>query len=526
MVRPARPDGQGNDHFLAAEAWDEGRKTHGEQGQCSLETGRRRDPYPLGAGVARRRHPPTPRPLPELRVGIGAHGPPDRGRGLSANRRSSAGGTSAPASRNLDAQIHIARARHDWARTIELSQQALANIPPDLHEVRAAVNLNLGLALWRESRTIAAEHAFAAAHESAGRSRNHYIRLLALGLEAMTQVAQGRMRATFNRLRQALDADGHYPASAMIYIVLGALHYEWNNLAEAEATCDKAIALALRGGNAEVLGSAYRLSAEISLARGNFVAAKAAINAATNAAGDDAPPLTNARNAAASVRSALAENDLGAATYLVEQMPTAGSCSVFHPPLNLAQARLHLAEGDTSAAFGHLASEYARAEEAGWHYAQVEIRILQALAAATPEQAQVFLLDALPLAQEQGLRRTFLDQGKGLIPLLQLAASRSEYADTIRRLLTAFDRAPAVAITQPRSTVIAEAPPMVEPLSERELEVLQLLAHGHTNQEIARMLVVSVNTVKSHLKNIYGKLGARNRREAVAQARAEKLLDG
>ncbi len=189
----------------------------------------------------------------------------------------------------LTAQIHIARARHDWARTIELSQQALANIPPDLHEVRAVLNLNLGLALWQDSQTIPAEHAFAAAHESAKRERNHYIRLLALGMEAVTQVAQGRLRATFNRLRRTLDGDSDYPASAMIYIVLGALHYEWNDLAEAEAACDKAIALAQRGGNAEVLGSAYRLSAQISLARGDAVAARAAINAAIDAVGDERP---------------------------------------------------------------------------------------------------------------------------------------------------------------------------------------------------------------------------------------------
>jgi len=65
---------------------------------------------------------------------------------------------------------------------------------------------------------------------------------------------------------------------------------------------------------------------------------------------------------------------------------------------------------------------------------------------------------------------------------------------------------------------------LVEPLSERELEVLQLLAEGLTNQEIGSRLFLTLNTVKVHTRNIYGKLGAHNRTQAVAQARALGIL--
>ena len=65
---------------------------------------------------------------------------------------------------------------------------------------------------------------------------------------------------------------------------------------------------------------------------------------------------------------------------------------------------------------------------------------------------------------------------------------------------------------------------LVEAISEREIEVLQLLANGRTYKEIAQELFVSVNTIKSHLKSIYGKLGVNNRREAVAQARLLHLI--
>ena len=66
--------------------------------------------------------------------------------------------------------------------------------------------------------------------------------------------------------------------------------------------------------------------------------------------------------------------------------------------------------------------------------------------------------------------------------------------------------------------------PLVEPLSERELEVLQLIAEGLTNQEVATRLFLTLNTVKVHTRNIYGKLGVNNRTQAVAQARALGIL--
>ena len=175
-----------------------------------------------------------------------------------------------------------------------------------------------------------------------------------------------------------------------------------------------------------------------------------------------------------------------------------------------------LAQGDKTGAAIILAERYQAAARAGIRYAQIEIRILQALAASDDEQALEYLAEALTMAQSEGYVRIFVDQGKELVPLLRKAAHEGIAPGYVARLLSAM----ADSYGAPPSL----AQPLVEPLSERETEVLQLLAAGKSNQAIAAELVLSVGTVKAHNSNIYGKLGVRSRTEAVAHARELNLL--
>ena len=95
----------------------------------------------------------------------------------------------------------------------------------------------------------------------------------------------------------------------------------------------------------------------------------------------------------------------------------------------------------------------------------------------------------------------------------------------MRRLIAAFDRTHAGPDAEADAVPTADArAPLVEPLSARETEVLVLLAQGLTNPEIARALFISLPTVKSHTRNIYGKLGVHSRKQAVARARVFGLL--
>ena len=423
----------------------------------------------------------------------------------------------------LSAQIHVARIRQDLPQTIALSRRALSLIPAEAYEPRCALSLNLGMAYWQSGQIAAAQDAFSEAQEMAQGAQNHHIRLLATGFLGIIQASQGRLHDAADLLHPALAGAADSPANALPHLVQGALLYEWNQFEEAGAHLQKAITLAQRSGNSELESSAYRELALLLQATGDHAAASTALALAESAAGENAPQITHARNQAVAVTIALAQNDLGTARRRAEQMQTAASASIFYVPLFLVPARLDLAQGDKAAAGEHLAVEYEKAVRSGWRYGQIEIRILQALAASDSKDALQFLTDALTMAQPQGFKRIFLDKGEHIIPVLQMAAGRQLFPEYVKGLLAEFEG----LLPTPATPTSPDQPAasLVETISAREIEVLQLLADSLTYQEIAQTMFVSVNTVKSHLKSIYGKLGVHNRREAVARARVLHLLD-
>jgi LuxR family maltose regulon positive regulatory protein len=142
----------------------------------------------------------------------------------------------------------------------------------------------------------------------------------------------------------------------------------------------------------------------------------------------------------------------------------------------------------------------------------IEVLVLQALHHQDQRDlpaALASLEQALTLAEPEGYVRVFLDEGPRMAGLLREAAKQGVARDHARRLLAgASDTAPSSPA--PRG--------LVEPLSSRELDVLRLLRSDLSGPDIARELTVSLNTVRSHTKSIYSKLGVNNRREAVSRA--------
>jgi LuxR family maltose regulon positive regulatory protein len=137
-------------------------------------------------------------------------------------------------------------------------------------------------------------------------------------------------------------------------------------------------------------------------------------------------------------------------------------------------------------------------------------------------QALAYLEKALSIGEPEDLIRVFVDEGPPMAHLLYEALSRGIAPDYVRRLLAAFPTTEPEQAGPPHTQV--RQPDLIEPLSDRELEILQLISEGLTNREIASRLFLSLNTVKAHSRNIYGKLDVHNRTEAVARARALGVL--
>ncbi len=172
------------------------------------------------------------------------------------------------------------------------------------------------------------------------------------------------------------------------------------------------------------------------------------------------------------------------------------------------------------------------AETAGWMGKAIEILVLQALAFYAQRQTDeaLYALErALSHGEREGYVRVFADEGAPMENLLRIAASRGVSPHYVGKLLSAFDQKDERQTSLRPEAVVSSASSvrhgsLPEPLSDRELDVLRLVATGLTNRAIALELSIAVSTVKTHMKNIHGKLGVRNRTQAVARARELGLL--
>jgi LuxR family maltose regulon positive regulatory protein len=183
-------------------------------------------------------------------------------------------------------------------------------------------------------------------------------------------------------------------------------------------------------------------------------------------------------------------------------------------------ARIYLAQGRFERVLEVLRPLHRSAEELERWGTMIEILTLESLAlqaSGNLDDALLLLARALSLAAPEGYMRIFVNEGAPMGDLLRRVEARGVAVDYVGRLLAAL-------AAERRAAQVPPEAQLVEPLTEREVEVLHYLGTSLSTPEIARELVVAPSTVRSHVKSIYGKLGVHRRMEAVARARELGLL--
>jgi LuxR family maltose regulon positive regulatory protein len=425
----------------------------------------------------------------------------------------------------------------DARRTIELAHLALERLPPTSLGIRGIVYFVMAGAHLLQGEMAMAAEAMREAAETGLHGGNIHVVSPALNALAGLEMLQGRLHQAQTTAQEAIHlASG--PGGRALPIAAGAISalaevaYEWNDLEGALAYAQQSVELSRQWGNSDTLCSGLLTLAQVQLALGKLEAASAALGEAEASSADRAmTPLFAMQLGTGWVRLWMAQGNMDAARHWAQDGALV-PLNPIYPRETLALAHVHLALGQPGAAQDTLDKVLQTSLNQNLTAVVVETLALQSLAyqaQGASEQALAALDKALSLAEGERFVRTFVDQGEPLASLLVELSQKSPATTPayVAQLLEAFDEEHARrgGLEAPTSTPSGQTPsPLVELLSERELEILQLVAEGLSNQEIADACFIAVSTVKSHLNHAFGKLNAKSRTQAVAQAKELGLL--
>jgi len=422
-------------------------------------------------------------------------------------------------------------------QAIELCRQALVRIPADNLIVRSIITMLLGDSYELAGDLEQATKTLTEAIKLAYATDNFIIVLTGSSNLSNVYEERGQLPEAIAVCRQALELVQEKatvpgqpsPVAKWVYLRLAELLREQNHLEAAKQYLTIGLELEpilhVPGGN---LGIGNLILARILQAQGDLAGANEAIQQAIET-GKDLSPV-NLWRTAVQARLWLAQGKQAKARQWAEScgLPLDDSFDYGNYPGEYATlVRVWLAQERFSEAVELLQRMQSAADGAGRQGRLVEIFMLQALALhrqSKAEQALTPLIRSLTLAEPGGYVRTFVDEGAPAAQLLQTVKSRGIAPSTqsyVDALLAAF---PPETELSAAPTLSAASQPLIEPLSERELEVLGLVAAGLSNQEIADKLIIAEGTVKKHLHNVFGKLSVRSRTQAVMVATELHLL--
>ncbi|MCD1261405.1 LuxR family transcriptional regulator [Paenibacillus athensensis] len=387
----------------------------------------------------------------------------------------------------------VAVSQNNLSRIMECSQHAIENLSPLNLPVLTATKWTLGFAHQMQGNHKLAREAYEEALRSSEAIGHFIITILAsIGLGNIYEM-ENQLHLAKNSYMKVLNLDGHlaFPASAVAYLGLSRIAYEQDHMKEALDLIQEAIKLARHLNNMDTLTVCELLHAKINLAQGKIGETLKLLKQASQSLQKNNFSMNMYKVAQAEVLTRLHLHDIPSAQYLVQKYN-----------LPNEQIRVHLAAGETDQALLKIES---------LTQASIEMLILRALTyfqAKEIEKAVFPLWEAIEIAKTEGHLRVFLDQGAPMEALLKAALRFEIMTDHINTLLLHF----------------STKHPSMAPLTQRELEVLRLIAQGFSNHEISKMLFVSLNTIKGHNQRIFSKLQVKSRAEAILRTHELRLL--
>lgn len=465
-------------------------------------------------------------------------------------------------------RARLALLRRDVAGAVRLCEQALTYLPSMSAGVKGVICYSLGRAQYVVGDTKAARSAIEEAVTYAEMAGDMLLHLYALYSLGEMEEAQGQLhdaQVTFTRILSILTSRigaeaSRSPLASLAHLGIGKLMREWNRLEEATEHLTITIDLVRKGSIDESIAIDAALELALVLkAQGEYDAAlgwlQYADEVARNLKMDWAVTTAAAYRATVLLDQGKPEE---AVRWSREALRSAEQEHEKPETERIALARLLLAQSRTQAqgpnvrqASTMLQQLRESVQAAGRHGRLIEVLVLQAMCLYMQKDevaAQGALIEALALAEPEGYIRIFADEGQAMLDLI-LGLRKSDHSDLgdptsgkrvgkyVDSLISALGHMVHVEPEEPEErTGRAQHPvrslsrslqnrALVEPLSEREIEVLHLVTLGLKNEEIAEQLIVSLGTVKTHLNNIYGKLGVRNRVEAATRARELSLFE-
>lgn len=428
------------------------------------------------------------------------------------------------------ARTFLANMRGDMELVIQFAPHALETLSEEEVFLKSLVALSLADAYYfvrYDAR--AAQQAYSQALSWGQSIGNHAVVIMSLSGLASLSHMRGRLRETEHMLRQtiALSDEWNVPdffSMSNIYWLLAWVEYWWNHTETAIAHLQTSLQIARQWKFPLLSVYAYGALAVMKQAHGDMVGASEMLRQAELIAQESSAPFAVTMLAYYRLWVWTSQGNLPTAMRLIEEHATewGDKNTRTYALLMRAVARTYIAQGQAESnptliqrALESLEETLPPSEAMGLDGDVIVNLSLQALAhqaLGQVRQATRILTRALTLAEPEGNIRLFVDFGKPMAQLLvRVAESEPGLRSYASKLLAHFGATPS-------------AEKLVEPLTDRELDVLRRVTSGATDQEIAEQLIVSKATVKTHLRNIYGKLQVKNRTQAILRARVLGLL--